>query len=492
MVKWSEDIQREQIEEWAARKGHEILDWYTDRGVSGGDRARTARDAMLARAKSLRAEGFVSADLSRWTREDAIDAFSLLGNLRDAGLSVFWVAEDWLDLNSPYAMLALVAMVSANAEEKKRIQRKTREGVLKARDSGIWVGRIPWGWERVRELRRDDDGVRKPGADYWIKVVKPREITRLYQLRAEEKSWHSIERTTNIDQETVRSIIKNQVNRSVVGNDLWDRAQRSTVAVRADSRGYLLTGLLICPWCGNRLIGCARKPWSGGPERSPTYRCATWKRTQPHPWRSISELKVWRHIAPVLEAFTIGPEEQDRLLAGSRQDDKETARRNRERSRMLADIERRRGRIENSLADGVMRTETARAKLKELDEREAAVPPPAVDSSSAPGDISLLADLRQMISALEWPGDREGILIANQLLRETIQRVEWPERRVKYRPRIVLQPRYAGLYAALGSPRLRPLSGGRAVNSNLSLSAEVIAPLGGEASIPLSQEHEQA
>jgi DNA invertase Pin-like site-specific DNA recombinase len=490
MVKWSEDIQREQIEEWAARKGHEILGWYTDRGVSGGDRARAARDAMLSQAKSLGAEGFVSADLSRWTREDAIDAFSLLGHLRDAGLGVFWVAEEWLDLDAPYALMALVAMISANAEEKKRIQRKTRQGVLKARDSGIWVGRIPWGWERARELRRDDDGVRKPGADYWIKVVKPREITRLYQLRAQEKSWHSIERETNVDQETVRSIIKNRVNRSVVGEDLWDRAQHSSVAVRADSRGYLLTGLLICPWCGNRLIGCARRPWSGGSKRLPTYRCATWKRAQPHPWRSISELKVWRHVAPVLEAFTIGPQEQARLLAGSRQDDKEIGRRNRERSRVLADIEVRRKRIETGVIDGVMRTETARERLKELDDREAAIPPPAVDSSSAPGDIRLLADLRTMIAALEWPRDREGILIANQLLRETIQRVEWPDHRIKYRPRIVLQPRYAGLYALLGSPRLRPLSGGRAAQGNMSLGGEV-ASLGDETSVPLAQIHEQ-
>ena len=94
-----------------------------------------------------------------------------------------------------------------------------------------------------------------------------------------------------------------------------------------------------------------------------------------------------------------------------------------------------------------------------------------------------------MISALEWPRDREGVLIANQLLRETIQRVEWPDRRIKYRPRIVLQPRYAGLYALLGSPRLRPLSGGRAAKGNVSLGGEVAC--GDETSVPLAQEHEQ-
>lgn len=45
----------------------------------------------------------------------------------------------------------------------------------------------------------------------------------------------------------------------------------------------------------------------------------------------------------------------------------------------------------------------------------------------------------------------------------TIVRIEWPIKNVKYKPRIVISPRYAAILAAVERQPLRLLSGGEAV-----------------------------
>ncbi len=74
--------------------------------------------------------------------------------------------------------------------------------------------------------------------------------------------------------------------------------------------------------------------------------------------------------------------------------------------------------------------------LAKLDEEEARIPPPQIESDDIRADLSLLSSLSGLIAQLEWPADREQIAIANRLLRDVIIRVEWPDRPVKYKPRI--------------------------------------------------------
>ncbi len=356
------------------------------------------------------------------------------------------------------------ALVEKNHLQLVEIRTKSKAGQQRAIRNGIWVGRVPYGWERVHQISEHEDGQPRDGVNYWIRPNHRLrdKLTRIYELRAAERSWNSIERATGIDQETVRGILKNSRNREIVGDELWGRAQHVAVVQRADSdRAYLLSGILRCPWdrttekpdLSHRLIGQAAKTWEMAKGKAtapsaPRYICRNY-RTE-HPWRSISERLIWRHIEPVLQCLVVA--EADRELVASRleslrpRSDDGAA-----RIEEIARIERRRRRIEEGVAASVIRHDSAQEMLAKLDKEEAGIPPPQIESDDIRADLSLLSSLSGLIAQLEWPADREQIAIANRLLRDVIIRVEWPDRPVKYKPRIVLSDRYVALYNGLRS-----------------------------------------
>lgn len=453
IVRWSEDNQRDDILAWAAEKGEPIVDWRHSRFVSGDDSERFDLVEITGALKRADARGVVCADLSRWSRDDVPTFFSGLQKVLQAGYEVRWVSEDWLNLGQPFAWTMLSMLVERNHEALKEIRRKSSAGVRQAQSRGIWVGRIPFGWERAHRLDEEPDGKPRPGVNYGIRPnhrLRGR-VTRIYELRRDGHSWHDIERREGIDEQTIRGIVSAERNREVVGDELWAAAQRPGPTFRSDSRGYLLSGLLVCPWCGNRLIGSAVKGWetlkSDRTIKIPRYLCKTWRGQ--HPWRGLSEKRLMSHVLPVLDAMTIAPAQQAEVATRVGRPDREVEAIRRRVARERAGIESKRRRIEDRLADDLIRPERAREMLAELDDRASLIVEPPPPGSTVAADLSILASLGTLIREVDWPDDRQGIVLANMLLREVIARITWPDRAVKYRPKVELNPRYAAIWTAV-------------------------------------------
>lgn len=442
-------IQKTEIEKWAAEGRHEIAAWFDDQATSGDTATRAGRDALLEFAKSQQAEAIVVSDLSRWTREDAMAAFALLDHLRKSGLRVVTVAEAWLDLSQPFANVVLAALLERNNQMLQTTRTNTSNGLKASQAAGTWIGAVPWGWKRVRELRADG-GIRQPGTDYGIEPAEPEELRRIFHLRATGRSWHGIERDVGIRAATVREILTNQVNRKVVGDELFDRAQRSTAVERSDSRSYLLAGLLHCPWCGNRMIGNTGKVWRGL-AKAPHYRCKVY--ASDHPWRAMSERLVIRHVIAALEAVRVT--DIDRAVVASRlhQSHPGQAAAMKAYEKRVREIETRRRNIEEGVAKGAIRPERGRQLQAEEDEKEANLPPPPITVGTTEANLSLLESLPALVERARsgWPNEPEVTRATNAVLREVIARVDWPERKVKYRPRIVFAPRYAAIVSIVSA-----------------------------------------
>jgi hypothetical protein len=216
------------------------------------------------------------------------------------------------------------------------------------------------------------------------------------------------------------------------------------------------------------------KGWADDQRKSAHYRCKIWDTK--HPWRVMSERLIVRHLFAAVEPPRLQEQDRVAIQARLRRAQPGQAAAVKAREKQLRDIESRRRRIEEGLAGGLIRPERARAMLAELSDREASLPPQPVLAVAAEADLALLESLPAMLARARraWPDEPEVTRAANAVLREVVARVEWPEPRVKYRPRVYFQPRYAALISVISTvpaSRAATASKKRAISSAAGDSA---------------------
>jgi len=169
----------------------------------------------------------------------------------------------------------------------------------------------------------------------------------------------------------------------------------------------------------------------------------------------MSERLIVRHLIAALELVRIEDTDRRAILTSLRQARPGQAAIIRERAKALRDLEARRRHVEDGVADGVIRKHRAKEMHEEIDRREREIPPPPVENISVEADLSLLEGLPEIIARARagWPDEKDVVRAANAILREVVERIEWPERLVKYRPRVVFAPRYAAIISSVAEAR---------------------------------------
>ena len=150
------DAQREAIERWAARSGHDLI-WYVDAGESGRSLDRPGVTRLLADLR--RGDILVVSKLDRISRS-LLDFAGLLQRSQREGWSV--VALDLgLDLGTATGRLVAGVMASVAEWERATIGARTSDAMREAKRRGRLPGRrsaLPLAvQDRLIEL--DDDGM---------------------------------------------------------------------------------------------------------------------------------------------------------------------------------------------------------------------------------------------------------------------------------------------------------------------------------------------
>jgi DNA invertase Pin-like site-specific DNA recombinase len=137
--------QREQIEAYCLKQGHEIIGWYEDAGVSGAKEERPAFSEILCGNYPEGTEAVIVAKSDRIAR-DVYIYFAYKNELRKKGLQVISVAEDFGDQG--VFTVVLDAMLAAMAEiERQNITMRTSGGrKQKAKGGGYSGGGVPYGY----------------------------------------------------------------------------------------------------------------------------------------------------------------------------------------------------------------------------------------------------------------------------------------------------------------------------------------------------------
>jgi DNA invertase Pin-like site-specific DNA recombinase len=179
-ISW--ETQRDEIEKWAAYKGHTIVGEYAEHG-SGARTDRPEFLKMLAAIERGEAQGVVVMNTTRLGRS-VVGTLEALDRIKDAGAEVASVKDD-LDTSTDTGQLVLKIMLSIAEFELSRIRGNWFEANTRAIKRGVHIAPgVPLGYSK------DEDGRLSPNGQADV-------IKTLYARRAEGESWSSLARWLN-------------------------------------------------------------------------------------------------------------------------------------------------------------------------------------------------------------------------------------------------------------------------------------------------------
>jgi len=135
------ETQQHELRQFASQRGFEIVDEYTDHGISGTKARRPALDRLLSDAHRHRFDVVLVWSCDRLARSTK-HFLQVLDELNDLGIQ-FLSQREAIDTDGPLGR-AIVVIVSAVAElERSLIVERVRAGMRRAKLDGRRIGRAP-------------------------------------------------------------------------------------------------------------------------------------------------------------------------------------------------------------------------------------------------------------------------------------------------------------------------------------------------------------
>ncbi len=139
----TEENQRRELREFLQKEGYELAGEYVDH-ESGrkGRKEREAFDEMFEAAENREFDVLVFWSLDRFSREGIRKTISYLQQLEALGVGFRSYTEPYLNTENELVSHILLAVMSYFAEyEAKKISRRTKAGLERAREEGKQIGR---------------------------------------------------------------------------------------------------------------------------------------------------------------------------------------------------------------------------------------------------------------------------------------------------------------------------------------------------------------
>jgi DNA invertase Pin-like site-specific DNA recombinase len=141
------ETQLHELRQFASQRGFEIVDEYTDHGISGTKARRPALDRLLKDAHRHRFDVVLVWSCDRLARSTK-HFLQVLDELNDLGIQ-FLSQRESIDTDGPLGR-AIVVIVSAVAElERSLIVERVRAGMRRAKLDGRRIGRAPLDVDRI-------------------------------------------------------------------------------------------------------------------------------------------------------------------------------------------------------------------------------------------------------------------------------------------------------------------------------------------------------
>lgn len=166
-----------------ALKGAGVEKIYQDK-ASGKDRNRPALKELLGFARE--GDQIVVARLDRFTRSSA-DLHAILADLKARGVTVQFLDNPAMNLNTAHGELLLAILAATAAFERRLILSRTAEGRENAKKKGVRFGRKP---KIDDDLKARIEALRAEGTLTAAQIAERVGVSRRTVYRALDRSWN--------------------------------------------------------------------------------------------------------------------------------------------------------------------------------------------------------------------------------------------------------------------------------------------------------------
>lgn len=129
------------LREFAKGKGWEATEFVEK--ASGGGSNRPIFREMFGRAMMMEFKGILFYSFDRFSREGILDTLSYVRRLKERGVWVKSLKEEWFDTDGPFTDLMLAQIAWFAEFERKKISDRTKAGIARKRAIGQWRGGRP-------------------------------------------------------------------------------------------------------------------------------------------------------------------------------------------------------------------------------------------------------------------------------------------------------------------------------------------------------------
>lgn len=235
---------------------------FVDDGYSGGNLERPAMQRMIQSIKEGNGTHVIVYKLDRLSRSQKDTLYLIEDVFLAHGVAFISVLENF-NTATPFGR-AVIGILSVFAQfERENIYERTRSGMQKRIESGLWMGggRVPFGYDYNKERgilvpNKDAETVRSV-YDLYLKGYSLQRIANQLGLKYERLAYQIMTRKSNTGCIVYNGVEYPGQHEPIVSLEVYERAM-AQLAERSQKKyvsktPYLLTGLVHCGVCGAKM-----------------------------------------------------------------------------------------------------------------------------------------------------------------------------------------------------------------------------------------------
>lgn len=285
-ARYSSDNQSEQsiegqirvCQEYAERNNIEIVDSYVDRAMTGTNDHRPAFQKMIKDSKNGQWDYVLVYKLDRFSR-DRYETTIHKHTLKENGVKILSAMENIPD--SPEGIILESLLEGMNQYYSAELSQKTKRGMKQLRIKGYWQGgSLPYGYQVIDKRIYPEEHEARIVRHIFKEYLRGSNMQKIVEdlkdmgIKTKKNKYFALS--------TISYILKNKLYTGyyekdgevfynmypeIVDKELFARVQTKFAVdkngARIINRKYLLSGKMICGYCGGHVIGTSATSRNG-------------------------------------------------------------------------------------------------------------------------------------------------------------------------------------------------------------------------------------
>ena len=258
---YSIEAQKDMLQGYCKAKQIKNYEFFIDGGFSGSNIIRPELDRLIKLIKQGKIKAVIVYKLDRLSRSQK-DTLFLIEDILNPNGTEFVSLNENLDTSTSIGR-AMLGIMSAFAQlERETIKERTRMGMKKRVESGLWMGggKIPFGFNYDKSTGKlvpnnDKEKVKKI-YEMYIKGCSTNVIAKTLGFKYDQLVIQILKRKSNYGSIIYKGEEIENCHEPIISKETFLKAQdemKRRSKTKTPTTKYLLTGLMVCGVCGAKL-----------------------------------------------------------------------------------------------------------------------------------------------------------------------------------------------------------------------------------------------